>query len=162
MDNNDINDGFFSCLEATQFLSLATTSDKGPWVCPLFFAYDTELSLFVLSKVGDRHMTDLQDNDQVSIAIYPTDQNLVERVHGVQMSATASIISKDEATHAFNTYFARSPRDPAVLGVTPETYTAEGAEWRIIKLSPKDVFYVNSMLFGHGRKKVPRSQLITK
>src|SRR3989344_4226094 len=33
-------------LNASQFLSLATRGEEGPWVCPLYFAFDEEFNLY--------------------------------------------------------------------------------------------------------------------
>ncbi len=159
MNNSDWIHHVYDCLESTQFMALSTSSNGETWTCPLFFAFEKNFTLYAVSKTGDKHTDTIEKNPNVSIAIYSTEQNLLKRVHGVQMKAKAAIVTDDEVDKAFDIYYKRSPRDPKSDGIETSKYKGENSEWKFIKLDPIEIYYFNSELFGHERKLVDNSAM---
>jgi len=135
-------------------MALSTSDKGGTWTCPLFFAYEKDFTLYAVSKPIDKHTDNIAKNPEVSAAIYSTEQDLLKRVHGIQMKAKATIVPDDEVDKVFDIYYKRSPRDPKRDGIETLKYKGRDSEWKFIKLDPIEIYYFNSELFGHERKLV--------
>ncbi len=154
MNNFDWIHHVYECLESTKFMALSTSDKGGTWTCPLFFAYEKDFTLYAVSKPIDKHTDNIAKNPEVSAAIYSTEQDLLKRVHGIQMKAKATIVPDDEVDKVFDIYYKRSPRDPKRDGIETLKYKGRDSEWKFIKLDPIEIYYFNSELFGHERKLV--------
>lgn len=64
--NPDVENIVREFIDKTVHLSLATTSDKAPWVCEVHFAYDDNLNLYFRSLKSRRHSQEIANNPNVA------------------------------------------------------------------------------------------------
>ncbi len=148
-------------LDASQFLSFATHGAEGPWVCPLYFAYDAQFNLYVLSQPSTSlHMSQIAQNPAVACAVYDSQQKNTAKVAGVQIKGTAHMVGADEVESAFATYFAATPaRTPAGASHPPKAYAEEGAMWRFVKIVPEEIWVFSEEDFEGTRVRMPHEVL---
>lgn len=148
-------------LDASQFVSLATQGAEGPWVCPLYFAYDKHFNLYVLSQPATSlHMRHVAENPAVACAVYDSRQENFSKVAGVQIKGKAHFVGPDEVQQAFDTYFAATPaRTPSGSAHRPEAYAEESAMWRFIKIAPEEIWVFSEEDFEGSRMQMPREAL---
>ncbi|HET8883975.1 MAG TPA: pyridoxamine 5'-phosphate oxidase family protein [Candidatus Saccharimonadales bacterium] len=87
--DNDINQRVKEALDRTEIMALATVGDDGSWVSPVKYNYTDTFTLSFVSMPGTKHVTNIQSDNRVSVAIYqypgPTGGNL-----GLQITGTAA------------------------------------------------------------------------
>jgi general stress protein 26 len=154
------------CLNSTEYCCLGSVDNKGNiWTCPTWFAYDEHLSIYILSRIESRHAQNILQNGKVSISIYSTkpmisSSNVVD-VSAVQLEGKAYLLKDEELEEACKYYYTRPKTDPEfnieyVTGETLKMHT-DGAEWKFIKVIPKNTWLFDTRVFGTYRKKVPKS-----
>lgn len=148
-------------LDASQFVSLATVGPEGPWVCPLYFAYDAQFNLYMLSQPATSlHMRHVAQNPSVACAVYDSTQEASGKVAGVQIKGKAHLVGPDEAQLAFDTYFAATPaRTPSGAAHRPEAYGEESAVWRFVKVVPEEIWVFSEEDFEGSRVMMPQEAL---
>lgn len=148
-------------LDASQFVSFATEGPEGPWVCPLYFAYDAQFNLYVLSQPSTSlHMRHVAATPTVACAVYDSRQDTHGKVAGIQIKGTAHIVGPDEVQHAFDTYFAATPaRTPTGASHPPEAYGEESAVWRFVKIVPDEIWVFSEEDFEGSRVMMPKEAL---
>ncbi len=148
-------------LDTSPFVSLATRGPEGPWVCPLYFAYDEQFNLYILSQPSTSlHMSHIAQNAAVACAIYDSRQSNLSKVAGVQIKGKAHFVGADEVQKAFDTYFTATPaRTPVGASHRPEAYAEESAIWRFVKIAPEEVWVFSEEDFEGSRKQMPQEVL---
>lgn len=148
-------------LDASPFVSLATQGAEGPWVCPLYFAYDAQFNLYILSQPSTSlHMRHVAADPAVACAVYDSHQQNLSKVAGVQIKGRAHVVGPDEAQKAFDTYFAATPaRTPTNPSNRPEDYGKEGAIWRFVKIVPEEIWVFSEEDFEGSRVQMPQKAL---
>lgn len=148
-------------LDASQFVSLATLGAEGPWVCPLYFAYDKQLNLYVLSQPATSlHMQHIANNAAVACAVYDSRQSTSGKVAGVQIKGAAHFVAPEEAQAAFSAYFtATSARTPVGASFPAAGYVGEKALWRLVKIVPQEIWVFSEEDFEGSRVQMPQQAL---
>lgn len=148
-------------LDASQFVSFATEGAGGPWVCPLYFAYDEQCNLYVLSQPSTSlHMQHVANNPAVACAVYDSHQDTHGKVAGVQIKGKAHLVGPDEVTKAFDTYFTATPaRTPSGASHPAEDYAREDAIWRFVKVVPEEIWVFSEEDFEGSRVMMPKEAL---
>lgn len=148
-------------LNASQYVVLATQGQDGPWACPLYFAYDEQLNLYVLSQPSTSlHMKHVAANSAVACAVYDSSQQNMRAVAGVQIKGSAHIVGPDEVQTAFDTYFAPTPtRTPPAAAFPPQEYAQDDAMWRFVKIVPEEVWVFSEEDFEGSRVMMPKEAL---
>jgi uncharacterized protein YhbP (UPF0306 family) len=80
-----------SILRANRYLSLGTTGHDGPWVSPVAYVIDSDLSLIFYSEVLSRHGLNIASNPRVAGAIFDSSASS-EEADGLQFEGIASIV----------------------------------------------------------------------
>ncbi len=147
---------FTKRLDSSQFMALATTGQEGPWVCPVYFAYDEKFNLYFLSAPTSLHMRNIEKSAAVSCAIFDSTQGNLDKVVGVQLRGEARFVTPEEAQHAFDIYFKKTPaRTPSGPAHEPHAYTLSDAVWRMVKVVPQEAWVFSEHEFEGTRKRVP-------
>src|SRR5579884_464940 len=150
MDKNnfDWKKSLLECLESTDYCSIATVDEKGVWVNPVYFAWDEDFNFYFISQPQVRHMQNIKENKTVAMAIYKTEQT--GDVMGVQLEGEAKILEIEEETvRAHTVYYGRK-------GSLEQNEFAMGdPNWLFVKVTPKQIYYFNSEIFGEERQEVP-------
>lgn len=151
-DNFEWKKHLIECMESTYYCSIATVDDKGVWVNPVYFAWDEEFNLYFISQPHVRHMKNIKKNSRVSMAIYKTEQK--GDVIGIQLEGDAFILESDEEkTQANKIYYGRKgsleQNEPFI----------DDPKWLFVKVTPENIYYFNSIVFGEERQEVPKEKL---
>ena len=103
----DANDRDFvkQLLTRNRCLVLATTDGTTPWIAPLEYMIDDDLTFTVFSTSDSRHVRDLERSDVVAVAVYDQEQpeyssNLTASLNGVQIEAVMRKVPREEYTEA--------------------------------------------------------------
>lgn len=148
-------------LDVSQYLSLATQGPEGPWVCPLYFAFDSAFNLYVLSQPKTSlHMKHVAQSPAVACTVYDSRQQNMRAVAGVQIKGAAHLVGPDEVQAAFDAYFAATPvRTPPTAAFPPEAYGRDDAMWRFVKIVPEEVWVFSEEDFEGSRVMMPKEAL---
>jgi len=89
-------------------LALATTDELGePWVTPLFYIVDDDLTLFWLSSKTSLHSINIKRLPRASISVYRQAESWKD-IQGVQMRGSITIVAdKRRRSHLIKTYCRR-------------------------------------------------------
>lgn len=136
------------CMQSTNYCCIATVSKKGVWANPVYFAWDSKFNLYFISQMSSRHMQNLKNNPNISVAIYKTEQK--GDVIGVQLEGAAKIILDDqkEIQHAFDTYWSRAGKGPDI-----KEYI-DNPKWLYVKITPEHIYYFDTRFFKEKRQLV--------
>ncbi len=148
------------CLDASQFLALGTAGADGPWVMPVYFAFDANFALYFISEPSTVHMQNIEKDGRVSCAVFSTAQSSGSPVLGLQITGDASWVTPAEAESACKAYFTAMPaRHPINQSNRAEEYANPKTVWRMAKIVPREVWVFDEKNFGGTRIKVPPEAL---
>ena len=152
------------CLESTYYCALATQGEDGAWVNPVYFAYDRKWNLYFISQSSSKHMQNIGNNQNVSVAIYSTDQKPGGDVFGIQLSGKAIKLSDEEIVSACEIYYGRKGAADAVGEEKPDPkqHMGDNAVWKFVKVIPQEMYYFDTRFFGEERERVPLAELVKK
>ncbi len=90
-----------SVIESQRYLTLATSDGRRPWIAVVEYLRDEEGSFYFFSPDDSEHARHIERNPEVAVAIFGSEQpdyaaDATATLNGVQMSATARRIAKDE------------------------------------------------------------------
>lgn len=101
-------------LSSNIYCTLSTCSADGyPWVSPVFFTYDDDLSIYWASTVVSKHSQNIYSNHgRVAIAIF--NSSVAEGTgEGLYFYGTASELDPRETERAMKLLFARAQKQPS-------------------------------------------------
>lgn len=82
-------------LQEVKLMQLATSLDKQPWVCSVWFAADQDLNIYWISSTTRRHSAELIKNSKVAAAmVLPHTPDDPPR--GLQLQGTAELLSNQK------------------------------------------------------------------
>lgn len=90
MDN--IKSVFLDYLKQSRIMVLATLSETGPWATPVFYAIDDEFNIYFMSAKDAKHVSDIEKNNKVALAVAGTNQVLYAEKIGAQITGRAEKI----------------------------------------------------------------------
>ena len=92
----------------TKLLSMATASLAScePWINTVYFAYDEFLKFYIVTYENSRHMKNLNDNNQISLAVFDTNQN-GQMKQGLQLSGMCKRVVESEQENALSIWSTR-------------------------------------------------------
>src|SRR6478736_6263718 len=102
MKATDWNAKVKEALERTDIMALSTVDERGSWISPVQYTYDSNLELSFTSMMDTSHVRNILEDPRVSVAIYkpepfPDGGNL-----GLQIRGRAELVSKEgEGWHCF-------------------------------------------------------------
>jgi uncharacterized protein YhbP (UPF0306 family) len=130
-------------LGEAKLMQLATTQGSQPWVCNVYFAFDSRLNLYWISGPNRRHSIELRENQKVAGAIVhsPDPKN---PGRGVQFEGVAKeVTEKEEMREAIRFYAER-------YGMSAERVEAviSGADGHLpYKITPKKYVLFDELNF---------------
>ncbi|MDP3956593.1 MAG: pyridoxamine 5'-phosphate oxidase family protein [bacterium] len=158
MRNFDWNKQVKEALERTHFMALSTIGADGIWTCPVFFSYDNKLNLYFKSMPPSKHMQNIIQNPEVSLAIFSTARLPDGSVVGLQIKGSAKILkTKEEVDAAAKINYARS-RPEIDYKTRVDEHLDKNAVWNFVKITPTEAWYFDTRFFDEekdGRQKVP-------
>lgn len=135
-------------MNSTDYCSIATVDIKGVWVNPVYFAWNDDFNLYFISMPHVRHMQNIKQNPRVATAIYKTEQK--GDVIGIQIEGEAHILEdQEEKKKANQVYYGR------VDSLEQNEPFVDNPEWLFVKITPENIHYFDSKIFGEERQEVP-------
>ncbi len=149
-------------LDRTEFLALSTNGAAGIWTSPVAYAYSEKAELFFISMMSARHSQNILTDPNVSAAIYKTERFEDGNVLGLQLSGTAEhLTDPGEIKEAARHYFDRSPANQEFKNKTADGSGAS-ALWQFFRITPTELWCIDTRVFGEERKKVEVGGLTIK
>ena len=162
MEKIDWNKQVKEALERTHFMALSTVGKDGVWTCPVFFSYDNKLNLYFKSIPTSKHMQNIMQNPELSLAIFSTTRLPEGDVVGLQIKGVAKILkTREEVDAAAKINYARS-RPEIDYKTKVDEHLGENAVWNFVKITPIEAWYFDTRFFDEekdGRQKVPLEKL---
>lgn len=146
------------CLDGTEYCCLATNTTDSVWANPVYFSYDSDVSLYFISQPHSLHMKNIERSPKVSVAIFSTAQSTHGDVWGIQLNGDAKIIRDlSSAQIAYECYYGRVfPNDRKnTRGPGPADYINDDSEWQFVKVTTLEMWYFDNRFFGEERARVP-------
>lgn len=141
------------CMQSTDYCCIATVDRKGVWTNPVYFAWDKNFNLYFISMPHVRHMQNIAENPRVAVAIYKTEQE--GDVIGIQIEGEAYILKdQEEKQKAHQIYYGR------VGSLKQNKPFIDNPHWLCVKITPENIYYFNSKVFGEERQQVPKEKLL--
>ncbi len=152
-NNFDWKKHLLACLNSTNYCSIATIDDKSVWANPVYFAWDEKFNLYFISMPHARHMKNIIKNPRVAVAIYKTEQK--GDVVGIQIEGDTLILKEQQDKEkAHQIYYGRKgslkQNEPFI----------DNPKWLFVKITPENIYYFDSKIFGEERQIVPMSKTI--
>ncbi len=88
----DIKNELLNFLKKNQLMTLATSSETGPWAANVFYTVDDNFNIYFISAEIAKHVKDIEKNSKVALAIANTDQKFYTQKIGVQITGIANKI----------------------------------------------------------------------
>jgi len=128
-------------LSETRVLTLSTAVNNTPWSCTLAFAYDDGLNLYCITNKDTRHVREINENPNVSVALHEHQSpNYNPRtVKGLQVEGRAEILSGSAVVSGLGVFIGRFPLAEAMS--RERLFELKTA--RIIKIRLAKLFYLD-------------------
>lgn len=84
-------------------MHIGTSHGSNPWVTTVYFASDTNLNLYFLSRKNRRHSREISNNNNVAGAIV-LPHNYGDKVRGLQFEGKCRELKDDEALNGRSIY----------------------------------------------------------
>lgn len=100
-------------INSNLFLTLATSNNNIPWICPLFFASDDQYNLYFTSYNDSQHVKNIYENPKVAVSIYNTLAIPGKgNTQGVQISGVCYRVTGDNLKVAIEVVYSKRFPDP--------------------------------------------------
>jgi uncharacterized protein YhbP (UPF0306 family) len=135
-------------LSLNRLLALSTVSPDGrAHANTAFFAFDDDLSIYLLSPPASEHARNLISNPSAAVAVYDSRQTKESR-RGVQLFGRMSEVAGPEGDRALRCFGARFDDISAAASTYDEVLVR--FEWRFFKLVPERAKVFDEVLLLHG------------
>lgn len=161
--NFDWNKQVKEVLDRTEFKALSTVGKDGSWTCPVQFSYDSKLNLYSKSMPASKHMQNILQDPNVSVAIFSTNRFPDgENVAGIQLKGIAKILhSRKEVEVAAKHHYGRN-RAGVDYKTRIDEHLGGKAQWNFFKVTSTEAWYFDTRFFDEeeqGRQKIPLANL---
>ena len=147
-----------SYLDQYPLISIATACGDRPWASTVYFAFDSELSLFFISRTFRLHSQEIAANPRVAATICrPHDKPFEVPCRGLQVEgACYALEERDTASSAFALYMARFPSSKRLHASVDDVLGS--VDRRIYFFQPERFVLFDEENFASG----PQQELIIK
>ncbi len=124
-------------LSKNRLMSLATSARNVPWAATVFFAYDTNGTIFFYSRKDTKHCRNIAKNPRVAVTFnqYTGKPNSIK---GLQITGRASKVSPRAYAKCYRIFTKRYPWAKKFAG-----------DHTLYAIHPKEIHYIDQKLFGH-------------
>jgi len=145
--NQGVRKNIKEFLAAHGILTLATVSDKEPWVATVYYAVDDKMNLFILTDPASRHGREMAKNPKVAFSIYDSQQpNSAPVKIGIQGTGTISPVKGLAAnTKALLAWHKANPGKEA--DITVKDVIKVVTDCRMYQITPKFIKHFNKALY---------------
>lgn len=92
---DNLNVSVKQALDRTKIMALSTIGPDGSWTCPVHYRYNEALELFFQSLPDTKHVTNIQADSRVSVAIFSPPGLTGEKL-GLQIKGTVTDLGADD------------------------------------------------------------------
>lgn len=141
-------------LESNLYMCLATVDSNQPWISPVYFSFDSDLTFYFVSEPTSDHVRFLLANPEVALAIYDSRQPPYTG-EGVWVKGRASQVSAEELPTVLENYCNRPfpetiEREPE--GLSPADLLSK-THLRWFKVIPQHVYVRDTAVFDRDRRR---------
>lgn len=138
---DDVERSLSRLLSKTALCSVATLTQRGPWVATMYFARMTDYRLVVVTAPSSEHFAGLATDSRVALAIYDSAQEFNGPKAGLQLSGIAQEPGDDVdlVTSAKESYVARFPDAASWLSAV-DAYDSIESRAFIIQIDTVKIF----------------------
>ena len=127
-------------------MQIATCSSK-VWICTLYYAIDNKFNIYFISEPATRHCKDISLNKNIACAITETNQKVIDKKHGVQLSGLASIVKGGaELKSAIKAWNKSNPGMEKWINF--KTISTNKIRGKFYKIKPNFIKFFNEELYG--------------
>jgi len=139
--NHALKIEIYSFLKRFSILSFATYSYK-LYIATLFYAVNSELSLFFLSHPKSHHCLSFNKNQKIACTIYNSMQFVTEKRIGIQYYGSVSeITDKTELIHALSLWHSANPGCESTI--TVKSILKHDSSYAMYHISPKQIKFTD-------------------
>ena len=149
----DIKQIILDYVKSVELMTVCSVSRNKPWCATVFFAFDSKLNLYFLSRNYRRHSKEIVKNPNVAGTIFSQDFEFGKPVKGIQFEG----VCKRQSAKSINKYLLYMKRYPkAIEHATMDALRTSNEKgislWKIV---PKRIKIHDEKLFGsEGRELV--------
>ncbi len=136
-------------LQNVKLLTLASCKNNAPWCATVFYAFDSKLNFYFLSKPFRRHSQEILGNPNVSFTVVEQRFEFGDKnMQGVQAEGKCDLLTGKVALAAFEVYKRRFPlaEKVPVTDLTGESKSDQAH--RIWKISPAMIKIIHEEKYG--------------
>jgi uncharacterized protein YhbP (UPF0306 family) len=133
----EVEESIREIISENQILSMATAKGEEPHINTAFYAFDDELSLYILTPPDTIHGENLEENNSVAVDIHDSHQEWTDDKEGLQIFGETEQV--ENASKALELYKGRYPELGEFAANTEELEELD-SEFYIIKPERIKVF----------------------
>lgn len=147
--SQEIMAAIFSVFNNNTLLSLSTHADDKIWTSVLFYAYDHDMNLYVITDPNSLHGKMIQKNPNVSGAIYSTNSIWGTNIQGIQFTGIAERVSILSTIAHGEYYLKRFPIARKFIS-SPELLLSDKMKSRLYSIKLKTIKIYDEINFPDG------------
>jgi nitroimidazol reductase NimA-like FMN-containing flavoprotein (pyridoxamine 5'-phosphate oxidase superfamily) len=93
-----------------RYLDIATSKDGKPWVSAVYYAVDSDLNFYFVSRKDSRHGKFIQENPETAVSIWDSTKK-PENSDGIQLETRARIVPDKKLEESVQTMFSKRFED---------------------------------------------------
>lgn len=139
--SNQLIERCYRIIRSNRYLTLATSEGLTPWVAPVAYVVDCDMSFLFYSALESLHARHIAKNPAVACAVFDSTASS-DGADGIQLSATATIVSIEELPRVVNLYFRKSFPDASMRAkwIRPVDDFSDTSVQRFFRLRPTALY----------------------
>jgi uncharacterized protein YhbP (UPF0306 family) len=123
-------------IDDNYLLALSTFAHGTLWTSTVFYSYDEDLNIYFVSDPRTRHCKMIENNPEVSLAIYDTNAIWGTNIQGVQLEGHVKKLSVVQTIAHGSSYLQRFPVAKTIFR-SPEMLASDRMAARLYQIKPK-------------------------
>jgi len=141
-----IKEDIFKFIKSNGIMSLATQSNKGPWVCTVYYGTDKDMNLYIVTDPNSIHGKDISKNNKIAFNIFDSHQKITKDKKGVQGSGVIEIV-KGIVNVGRALYLWHKANPGVEKNITIEK-VKKLTDTKVFKITPKYLKFFNKVLYS--------------
>jgi len=142
-----IKKDIFDFIKSNGIMTLATQSNKGPWVCTVYYGTDKDMSLYIITDPNSIHGKDFSKNNKIAFNIFDSHQKITKSKKGVQGSGFIEIV-RSVVNVSKALYLWRKANPGIEKNITVKDILKKITDTKIYKITPNYLKFFNKVLYS--------------
>ena len=136
----------FNFVKANGVMTLATQSNRGPWVCTVYYGIDKDMNMYLVTDPRTAHAKNFVKDSRVAFNIYDSHQKIIKLKRGVQGFGICEIVKGVLANT--KALFLWHKQNPGIeKAITIKDIFKKLTDTKIYKITPKYLKFFNQELY---------------